>query len=357
LCKVIGRCKDGKLLLEAIEELSNLGTGNYTSTSGTPQICRPIGETFNSNLFKYSGPTRRGAKAGCRRCLSLFARGHTKVKHMQYCPSKHLVNENVDDLSVSDQSINVENFSFHSTDTSLLSSSANTGNTSTNHGALINTTTVANNDLLSVDDNSILYNAAFHNSLGSAPNGGVCVQCLEFLNEPVAIQFFPGAKQLDAELNHVEPRAKLVDDEGKNFEAGTNIEYSEVNKVEFGCTVEESKLKKVEPLSHAEDSEVKKVEAATNDDESTLKNVEAGVSRHKPAFQLGDADTRLVDRGLQKPVQFTGAELQVLQLPSLHNGQLFEMYRYAFSDAHHGELASQYVPYINDAEEEHDPLH
>jgi hypothetical protein len=78
---------------------------------------------------------------------------------MENCPSKQPVNEIADAMSTSNNNINVENLSFHSSDPSQLSSRSISGTTPIDHDAVLNTTNVVNNYLQSVDDNMMLYSS------------------------------------------------------------------------------------------------------------------------------------------------------------------------------------------------------
>ena len=346
LCRVIGVFPDGNPLLEAIEEPfsgQENTTLNNTSTVGTPTFCPPTKEMSHSNLFKNSGPTKRGAKAGCRRCLTLFARGTAKVKHMENCPSKLPVNDIADFMSSSDDSINVENLSLNSSNTSQLSHASINEATPMFDDADVTPTNVGNKEQ-SMDDNSILYDAVFINSMDSAIKGDGSVQCLELVHEPVA-------KQVESGVIAAKPCVNL-------FQVGLKPDKPRANLLNSG-------LKPVQPEKSSVSSVFKPAEGGANLVDLGLDHVETVVQQsdaqeneNKPLYQLGDPETRVVDRGPQLSMQFTGSELQILQLPGLRNNNYVGiMYKHAFLDAHSGELASQYVPYINDAEEEHDPLH
>ncbi len=181
------------------------------------------------------------------------------------------------------------------------------------------------NDLQSIDDNSILYNAVFHNNINSAIKGDVSVQFLELANEP-------GVKQVEYQPTQ-----------------GSNLVQSQLQLVEPGANSVDVGIEADKPVAKLADSIVDDVKIVAKQPETT-------VNPMKAVYKLGDAETRQVDRRPQLVVQFTASELQILQLCSLCNQQICKMYQLAFSDALHGELASQYVPYIQDAEEEHNPL-
>ena len=331
-CKVSGLAIDGNPILEALdddshtfqsasdESKSGFDSGTDISEALADQTHREESKTDDCNsdshkeikgqmvatkiFYKYSSAVRCGVKAKCPRCMNLYVKGSSKLKHTKSCPSTTCAVDSTWD-SNSDISLILENFSPEK-DTS---------------------------------------------SEGSTTEMNYCKSNAAFTDQ--------GSQSVNPSLLNLSYDNESMDDDILNespFSNTTNIKQSIVHPSTYDLEDNVDKTIDYRENINTNVQEMLTIQAAPKKDK-TITNIDClsdeVVKKNNQTVTLLDELSRKYNFETR---YLTDAESLFFREYEWSDLFIKAMYDQAFHNANFGELASHYVPYVEDAIEEKNPL-